>query len=211
MRFGGHETFAIREGWLHKGLKALVERPEWFLDDDLADWLGVGRNMAKSIRYWLLAAGLAEITSGRQRDRKLQLAPSLFGRILWRHDPYFTEPGAWWALHTNLIHTPDHAAAWTWFFNSFHLDRFDRAVCLENLYRHLQMSKQRLPNRRTLERDVACLLATYARPIPAGHDDPEEGGDCPFRELGLLSYFKTSGYYQLHQHTKPIPAELLAA
>jgi len=25
MRFGGHQTFFIREGWLHKGLKLLIE------------------------------------------------------------------------------------------------------------------------------------------------------------------------------------------
>jgi hypothetical protein len=55
---------------------------------------------------------------------------------------------------------------------------------------------------------VACLLASYARVIPAPDDDPEEGNDCPLRELGLLSYFKTSGYYQTHQHRKDVPAEL---
>ena len=27
MRYGGHETFAIREGWLHKGVKLLKEDP----------------------------------------------------------------------------------------------------------------------------------------------------------------------------------------
>ena len=26
MRFGGHETFAIREGWLHKGLALLKDQ-----------------------------------------------------------------------------------------------------------------------------------------------------------------------------------------
>jgi hypothetical protein len=62
MRFGGHETFAIREGWLHRGLRLLVEEPGQLLDEYAADWLGVGRNMAKSIRYWLAATGLADTT-----------------------------------------------------------------------------------------------------------------------------------------------------
>ena len=54
----------------------------------------------------------------------------------------------------NLVNCPSQAASWTWFFNSFHFDRFDRAVCLESLNRHLQLSKQRVPSPKTLERDV---------------------------------------------------------
>ena len=59
MRFGGHETFAIREGWLHKGLRLLRDHPERLVAEEAADWLGVGRNMAKAIRHWLVATGLA--------------------------------------------------------------------------------------------------------------------------------------------------------
>lgn len=57
MRFGGHETFAVREGWLYKGLSLLHERPDAFSDPFVADLLGVGRNMAKSIRHWLSVTG----------------------------------------------------------------------------------------------------------------------------------------------------------
>jgi hypothetical protein len=73
----------------------------------------------------------------------------------------------------------------------------------------LQLSKQRLPNNRTLARDISCLLATYSRPIPEEDSDPEDAHDCPFRELGLLSYFRSSGYYQLHRGPKSVPSELL--
>jgi hypothetical protein len=208
MRFGGHETFAIREGWLHKGLKLLTERPELLLDENACDHLGVGRNMAKSIRHWLVAAGLARPCHDFKIGKKSSLTTTDFGDLVWRRDRYFTEPGTWWAVHVNLVNSAEHALTWTWFFGSFNFDRFDRAVCLEGLRRNLELSKQRMPNPRTLERDVACLLASYARVIPAPDDDPEEGSDCPLRELGLLSYFKTSGYYQTHQHRKDVPAEL---
>ncbi len=50
MRFGGHETFPIREGWLNKGLRLLVEDPIKMTDEYYADWLGVGRNMGKAIK-----------------------------------------------------------------------------------------------------------------------------------------------------------------
>ena len=59
MKFSGHETFAIREGWLHKGLKLLIEAPDKLVHEFSADWLGVGKNMARSIRHWLEVTGLA--------------------------------------------------------------------------------------------------------------------------------------------------------
>ena len=40
MRFGGHQTFAIRDGWLYKGLRLVLEDPDRLGAPDLADWLG---------------------------------------------------------------------------------------------------------------------------------------------------------------------------
>ena len=39
MRFGGHETFPVREGWLHKGLKLVAEEPDKLSHEHVADWL----------------------------------------------------------------------------------------------------------------------------------------------------------------------------
>ncbi len=208
MRFGGHETFAIREGWLHKGLKLLVEQPDRLMDAHAADWLGVGRNMAKSIRHWLIATGLAAPALAPRAGRHIHLKATALGQLIYAHDPYFSEIGTWWVLHVNLVNTPDHAASWVWFFNNFSLNRFERAVCIEGLHRHLQLTQRRLPSLKTLHRDVACLLHSYARTIPPEHADPEEARECPFTELGLLSYFRTTGHYQLHQGVKEIPSQV---
>ncbi len=210
MRFGGHETFAIREGWLHKGLRMLNREPELFCRDDVADHLGVGRNMAKSIRHWLQATQLAEVARGSALVGKQPLLQMTeLGRTIWERDPYFLSEGTLWILHVNLVNNPTFAASWAWFFNSFGHDRFDRAVCFESLKRQIEMTTQKPPNPTTLERDLGCLLACYARIIPSVNDDPEDGSDCPLRELGLVSFFKTSGYYQLHHEVKPIPPEVL--
>jgi hypothetical protein len=72
MRFGGHETFAIREGWLHKGLRLLADEPHLLADDHAADWLGVGRNMAKSIRHWLVLRRSARLPGRRRSPRTLR-------------------------------------------------------------------------------------------------------------------------------------------
>lgn len=93
--------------------------------------------------------------------------------------------------------------------NSYSLERFDRAVCIESLSRHLQLAKRLRQIKGLWNAMIACLLATYARVMPPTNDDPEESHDCPFRDLGLLSYYRTSGYYQTHLNVKSIPPELL--
>ena len=63
MKFRAHETFFIRKGWLSKGMK-YVRQTEGnvFIDkeNNPMDTLGIGSNMVKSLRYWLLAVGLTE-------------------------------------------------------------------------------------------------------------------------------------------------------
>jgi hypothetical protein len=203
MKFSGHETFPVREGWLHKGMKLVSESPELFLDEEVADQLGVGRNMAKSIRHWLLATGLAEASGSECMGKAPLLRLTELGQLVWTFDPYFLEQGTWWILHANLVKNNESTTTWSWFFNNFNHDRFDRAVCLESLRRFVESSQKKVPSISTLTRDLGCLLLSYARMIPAGNDDPEDGADCPFRELGLLTYYRTSGYFRIN-HTQKV-------
>lgn len=207
MKFGGHETFAIREGWLHKGLKLLRDSPEQLHDPYVADLLGVGRNMGKSIKHWLLVTGLAKVSGGS--GKHLQLVCTPLGDLIASRDPYFVQVGTWWALHIELTNCQDHAFIWRWFFNYFGLTRFDRAMCLSALQTHLQLLKQRPPAQKTLQRDIACLIASYATYLPREASDPEDADDCPFRELGLMTYSRATGTCTLDTSIKEIPPELL--
>lgn len=205
MRFSGHETFPIREGWLHKGLSLLLDDPEMLASKHVADHLGVGKNMGRSIKYWLQATRLAE----PDPEQRGHLCITEFGRCVADHDIYFTQPGTWWFLHINLVSEPAYADTWLWFFNTFSMERFERATVVENFRRYLQAQSRKLPSHTTLDRDVACLLASYARSVPEDHLDPEESRDCPFQELGLMSHFRASGYYQVHQGPKQILPQVL--
>ena len=207
MRFGGHQTFAIRDGWLYKGLRLVVEDPVRLGDEDLADWLGVGRNMAKAIHHWLVATGLAEKDPTWGKRTRL-LRPSEFGKLVWRRDRYFLMPGTWWAIHVRLINCPEHAYSWHWFFNRFSAARFERPVCVEGLRRHLVSIGSRMPAQRTLERDVGCLLGSYAVSVPSKVGDPEDAMDCPLSELALLIHSRQTGFYHLNRGFKPIPYEI---
>lgn len=202
--FGGHETFVIREGWLHKGLSLLLDDPGTLAGPGVADALGVGQNMAKSIRYWLVVTGLADRTG----DKRGPLEPTRLAHLVWKEDPYFLAPGSWWAVHMQLINQP-RAGAWSWFFSHFGQPRFERAVCIERLHQYLQLQRRQAPSRNTLERDISCLLRCYATTVPPKREDPEDGNDCGLRELGLLYHFPASGVYQRLVDPKPVPAELI--
>lgn len=204
MRFGGHESFAVREGWLSRGLDLLSTNPSLLDDEHSEDHLGVGRNMAKAIRHWLIATGLAE--DGSAVDASMR--PSKFGSLVQAKDPHFLDTGTWWMMHANLIGNPSHAFSWNWFFNQWPLQRFDRAPCLEALKRFAGTKLPRTPSPKTLERDLATLLQSYARTIPARNDDPEDSADSPFQDLGLVHHHAASGYYQLCSHPKPIGLHL---
>jgi hypothetical protein len=197
VRFSGHETFSIREGWLYKGLKLLFEEPDVFKKKTLADDLGVGTNMARSIRHWLLATGLADI-----KDKTLQA--SNFGKIIYEEDPFFINEGTWWFLHINLTTKPIYADSWFWFFNHFNQISFIKSTAIENLRHYIQLNSQREPSIKTLERDVSCLLNSYSKNISSEQNDPEDSRECPFIELDLVHYYKSSNQYQINRKEKEI-------
>lgn len=210
MKFGGHETFPVREGWLHKGLTLIEADATAFNDPYVADTLGVGRNMAKAIRHWLIATKLAQTELVEKKNKNKALVPTRIGNLVLRYDKYFLQLGTWLALHINLVNNPEQAQSWQWFFSRFSGQRFDRIACSEALKRHLDAIGQRPPALRTLQRDVACLLSTYATPIPTETVDPEDASESPFRRLGLLTYFRDSHLYRRNAiDTTSIPPELL--
>ena len=200
MRFGGHESFAVREGWLSRGLELLANQPELLVDQHAEDHLGVGRNMAKAIRHWLVAAGLASASTATVDH----LAFTPFGKQIFKSDPHLLDLGTWWMLHVNLVCNKESAFAWNWFFNQWAIVRFERSPCIEGLKRFCASSLQRAPKAATLEREIATLLQSYARPIPAKMDDPEDSADSPFQDLNLVYHHGASGYYQLNFDPKNI-------
>jgi hypothetical protein len=206
MKFGGHETFPVREGWLRKGLVLLDDHPSLQTDPHVCDYLGVGRNMAKSIWHWLKITGLVESRTGTS---PAPLVLSDLGRCVLKRDPYLLETATWWALHTNVVSHANHALVWRWFFNEFAIERFDRALCMEQLHRKLETSGARMPSAKTLVRDIHCLLQSYARPIPAETEDPEDANESPFRELGLLVHHRDAGTFSLQRGVKNVPPEIL--
>lgn len=214
MRFGGHQTFTIRDGWLYKGLESLLGEEEQRLSlvsDEAHDILGVGKNMAKSIQHWLLATGLAVKNTNNGKQQK-DLVATPFAQTVNKHDPYLVDSFSWWVVHLYLVNTPEHAATWDWFFNRFTPQKFQKALALQGLLRQESIESKRPVSQTTLERDLACFLGTYSVEVPSKKKDPEDDIDSPLKELGLITYFRNTDNYQINSNRKEInPYVLMVA
>ena len=66
--FGGHDTFVLRTTWLSKGCRMLEKAGDEgvnFEDVRTFDYLGIGKNMSKSLAFWLRCTGLCKQISNR--------------------------------------------------------------------------------------------------------------------------------------------------
>lgn len=185
MKIRAHETFFIRKGWLHKGLKNVVCDETVFMGDkgNPMDVLGIGANMVKSLRYWLQAVGL---TAEPPQGKKYQtLTP--FGKIVYENDRYIEEIGTLWFLHYILATNELNATAWYYFFNEFNRTEFTRDDFVKQLNNYLMMNGVEF-SERSLEDDFNCIINTYVPRIKSnpGKVHPENNIDCPFGELLLV-------------------------
>lgn len=101
--YGRHETFAVRHGWLGKGLDRMSRSPGGFQADAAAVVeLGLGTRMVASLRYWLEAGGLAEERAAPEGGKSRHLHASRLGEVVRRRDPWLEYPATWWFVHLGL-------------------------------------------------------------------------------------------------------------
>jgi hypothetical protein len=199
---GRHETFAIRHTWLSKGLARIQDAGGTFQADlDTADALGLGSKMVKSLSYWLEASGLASATLQR---RSRQLAISHVGSLIARRDPYFEFPATWWFIHISIASRD--GSVFAWFFNDFVERNFDRLGCLDAFQRHVRERATKAPSVDVAQREVSCLLASYADEF-GKIQDPEDSTVCPLTDLGLLVHYNDTRRFERMQPLDKIPVE----
>ena len=198
--FAGHGTFAIRAGWLKKGLDALNADSEGgsiFNRPDALATLGVGKNMVTAIRYWLVTTRMAR-EEGKGRELRAQpLGERLFGDDGW--DPFGEDEATMWLLHWQLAGPKTGSFTWAYAFNCFRDWEFTREQLTQTVL-DATHSLGKVPSRETVDRDVGCLLQTYVpdeRSIMG-----EDGLDCPLRSLGLIKATER-GHYRFGIEAKP--------
>jgi hypothetical protein len=183
LRFSGHETFAFRYAWLPKAFRALKRSPAAFADDDGAMVeLGLGKNMVRSLRFWVEVTGVAR--SGHGRGFELtDFAEAIFGKNGF--DPYLEDVRTLWLLHWNLSSRSEGALfAWRFLMNQWPYPELTRSEALAAFAREssrLGYSHSSV----TLSQHLDVFLHTYhsARSASVGIEDSLDG---PLVDLGLI-------------------------
>ena len=204
MKFRAHDTFFIRKGWLSKGMRCVLAKPDLFIDKDEnpMDVLGIGANMVKALRYWLQVVGL---TQEPTKGRRVQAFTPL-GKLIFDHDTYIEELGTLYLLQYQLAKQQSEATAWYFFFNEFSMSEFSREDYVEALQKYIKMSEDDSDVAIcSLNDDFACIINTYLpryKSNPA-KISPENNIDCPFGELGLIDILNK----RKKTYKKSIPAK----
>jgi len=162
--FARHETFHPRFGWLKKGFDKAKSDKEIFIKGDAPIVLGVGKNMARAIRYWCSAF---KILHQENSPKNRGSIPTDFGIKLldsdgW--DPYLENPASLWLLHWKLLIQPSCATAWYFAFNHFRQVEFTAGELLQKLleYRETEFPSINIVEA-SLKKDVNCILRMYVQ------------------------------------------------
>jgi len=184
MKFGGHQSFHLRDQWLYKGIYWTHQSPQLLLNNKKSTEkamqdLGVGKNMVDSIRYWLKATNLIKPSA-----KGFALTDTAL-KILEK-DPYFELDGTLFLIHYMLATNKDEATTWYWFFNHFSADEFEKES-LENAFSaYIQIKTERKIKDTTLDKDLNCLLRMYQSINWTGRKTPETEAPSPFTKYNWI-------------------------
>lgn len=169
-----NETFSIREGWLEKGINIVEEDNGCFLPDNATLSFGLGSNMCKSLRYWLVATRLASTNAKRTQLENL-------GKTLLVTDRFLEKKISWWLIHISLATNFKDAPVINTFFN-MDVQQSDKDY-LFNTMKDKFVSEYGPINDGSLESDLSVLLKSY---YSDGESNPEDNMSCPLAKLGLV-------------------------
>ncbi len=207
MKIRAHETFNLRKGWLRKGVKNILNDPTLFTNKNInpCNQLGIGTNMVKSLRYWLVATGITE--EAVDNNKHIQRLTEL-GTLINNYDKYFEEDGTQWLIQYKLATNKENATAWYWFFNEFDVQEFDKELFVKELEEYLETEGFR-SSAKMLSDEYACLLNTYCS--KEKEEDPEETSSCPLTSLKLIKKSEDGAYRKNVPDRDSIPPLIVLA
>jgi hypothetical protein len=208
--FSGHETFVLRSNWLKKAYDLLRDRPDLFFLEDAFVRLGVGKNMAQSIRFWGRACNVFERLEGGAGHRATWLGQALLDDAGW--DPFLVTPTSRWLLHWQLAARTDAAFTWYYTFNLLRRSEFGAPQLAQQILQLVAQLGGRAPSQATIGRDIDCMLRCYLRPDAARLGPAAEDAlHCPLHELDLIQPLPGQPAYRLVSGARPdLPDQLVA-
>lgn len=143
--------------------------------------LGVGKNMVRSIRFWVEVMGVATAEPNKT------LLPTSFGRAVFAEDgfdPFLEDVRTLWLLHWNVATRADPLFAWHFLLYSWPFGELTRSEALAALIREARRFSA--PHSEvTLGIHLDVFLHTYI-PTRAARGSLEQSLDSPLSELELF-------------------------
>ncbi len=179
IRLQGHEKFALREGWITKGLFLVDEDSSVFQQKNTPDIFGIGNNMVKSLRYWMKALGLTKENAINGTSL------TTLGKMILNYDPYIEDVFSLWIMHSYISQNIAEATTWYMYFNRCENEEFDKEQIERILSREIaKYANGTAFSEKSLKNDIDVLLGMYSKTrIKA---DPEDKNISPFSTLGLI-------------------------
>lgn len=184
-RFSGHESFPCRYAWLPKAVAALQQNPQIFSNErEAISELGVGKNMVRAIRFWIVVMGIAEVV-----DHHMVVTP--FGNALLGPeglDRFLEDRRTLWLLHWMLLsHEEDPLFAWDYLFNRWGHPDMTRTAVLR-VFEQEAKRMERTLSRITLEQHFDVFLHTYVTSNARRAESQEDNLDSPLVDLELIEF-----------------------
>ncbi|WP_342548092.1 DUF4007 family protein [Paenibacillus sp. FSL P2-0089] len=183
MKFGHHQSFYLRVNWLAKAFKMCDEDSRFFYSDLGFERIGLGKNMVKALRYWVVATTVMQEVKDNELGPVHALTP--FGEIVKANDRFIRLPLTSTALHCLLASNREQATTWYWFFNEYGNRSSTNEALLHDLEEWVKHHHHRAVSLTTLKRDLDCLKLMYTAQARV-EDDPEEVVASPLSALNLL-------------------------
>lgn len=219
LRFSGHETFPCRIHWLHRGMSYLAEQNfemAAFNKEDAVVKLGVGKNMVRSIQYWLYAFGLDPVHHADHYSG-LKLFDSIDENNDQPWDEYIEDEATLWLLHFMII-ASNYATLYPFVFERFPNKRPMLEFTVSSMTRFVQTQIQEIrsgskaTSENSIKKDIQVLLSLYG--ANKKMRNPEEDAIGLFIHLDLIrptGQMSDSGEptYILHRTPEPrVPIDI---
>lgn len=187
--FSRHETFHLRYGWLKKAYNLLLEKPDLFQQEKAPVLLGIGKNMARSIRFWGHATKMIQDYTDPESKKRPSTKPTELGNIIFDEkrglDPYMERPETLWLLHWLLMSPPCMLPTWWTILNEISASNISTEVVVNYVISRVEeIEGWKKHSSHSIKKDVEVFIHTYSS--RRGKESMEDYLDCPFRHLRML-------------------------
>ena len=190
LHFSGHETFPLRHSWISKALPLVAVNPSILYDpEQLMIDMGIGKNMAKSVRHWLETLELVD--QGEDKTHTLtKIGSTIFQN---GNDLYLEHTSTIWILHYLLACNSEKASSWYYLFNKYPNRTFTKNRLQESINNWCDSLNFPKPSANTLKRDILALIGMYSSATTVRDKDLQAVLACPMRELSIFTTYTEDG------------------